>query len=863
MTSVRRIGLVAAAGLAVGVASVSSGQPAALTPPQAAQFEEYNGRMYLVEKARQGQSEIVRYFDGQRWMTPEQLRAHVAGQAPMVVSPELQGVVAASRPTDMIEVTIMLRSQPAGPVARQVRAERAAVVARIEELGAAMRASSAGALARPSLPTGAETLFVPPGMIDGGALAARRAAAEELDRLVRDLRVETHARIAAAVRPQQDALAATVALAGGQVTMRASAMSFVGARVPAGSVAALAASPLVATIDVNHAGTPELDNHKVSLGLTTGFWANNIDGGVFDVGVLDTGVRNTHPALAGHPFMSNFGGGDGNGHGTAMAGILASTDATFRGMAFGCDTIVAAIAGSIETSMPGMDYIASTGEPEVVNYSFGNGSASGTDYTTTDQFFDGVIDTFGFMVAKSTGNSGWSQTGVTITRPAPAYNLMASANMDDFNNINRAVHRITSSSSTGGTAAGRKKPDITAPGTNSMAPNLSNTFSNIGGTSSASPHTGGGIVLLYDMGVVNSMAGKAILINTAEAINENNTSSTADDVYVDGSFWSRRYGWGYLHLGQAYIHGLDYFTAAIPAAPENADYRLYVGQMFEHEKATLTWNRHVAYSGAAFPTQIEGLSDLDLTAWRESDNGVLGQSVSRIDNVEQIDVDEDAVVVLKVEAFGSFDPQVPTEDFALATQENFVAATGPAFGGTIIAPVVIQPGQQFTLDASVANTGDLAAHNVQATLSGVAIVNGTNPQGLGSIVDGGSAPASWLVTAPLVAGPFVVTIDLASDSYGESFTGQIVQTLMVGGTGCGGADLTFGAIPGQPGYGVPNGVVNNEDFFYYLAQFAAGNMAVADLTTGAVPGQPGYGVPNGVLNNEDFFYYLALFTAGC
>jgi hypothetical protein len=80
---------------------------------------------------------------------------------------------------------------------------------------------------------------------------------------------------------------------------------------------------------------------------------------------------------------------------------------------------------------------------------------------------------------------------------------------------------------------------------------------------------------------------------------------------------------------------------------------------------------------------------------------------------------------------------------------------------------------------------------------------------------------------------------------------------------CGEPDLTTGAVPGQPGYGVPNGILNNEDFFYYLAQFAAGNLAVADLTTGAVAGQPGYGVPNGVINNEDFFYYLWLFAQGC
>jgi hypothetical protein len=76
-------------------------------------------------------------------------------------------------------------------------------------------------------------------------------------------------------------------------------------------------------------------------------------------------------------------------------------------------------------------------------------------------------------------------------------------------------------------------------------------------------------------------------------------------------------------------------------------------------------------------------------------------------------------------------------------------------------------------------------------------------------------------------------------------------------------DLTTGAIAGQPGYGVPNGVLNNDDFFYYLAQFAGGNPAVADVTTGAIAGQPGYGIPNGIINNDDFFYYLAIFAAGC
>jgi hypothetical protein len=76
-------------------------------------------------------------------------------------------------------------------------------------------------------------------------------------------------------------------------------------------------------------------------------------------------------------------------------------------------------------------------------------------------------------------------------------------------------------------------------------------------------------------------------------------------------------------------------------------------------------------------------------------------------------------------------------------------------------------------------------------------------------------------------------------------------------------DLTGTAVPGPTAYGTPDGVLNNDDFFYYLAQFAAGNAGVADQTSTATPGTPGYGVPNGVINNDDFFYYLSLFAAGC
>ncbi|MBX3365161.1 MAG: hypothetical protein KF866_10375 [Phycisphaeraceae bacterium] len=85
---------------------------------------------------------------------------------------------------------------------------------------------------------------------------------------------------------------------------------------------------------------------------------------------------------------------------------------------------------------------------------------------------------------------------------------------------------------------------------------------------------------------------------------------------------------------------------------------------------------------------------------------------------------------------------------------------------------------------------------------------------------------------------------------------------VIGLAGCP-ADLSGAVDPNDPNYGVPDGVVDAADFFYYLDQFVAGNLAVADLTGSVDPNDPSYGVPDGMLDAADFFYYLDLFVAGC
>ena len=82
-------------------------------------------------------------------------------------------------------------------------------------------------------------------------------------------------------------------------------------------------------------------------------------------------------------------------------------------------------------------------------------------------------------------------------------------------------------------------------------------------------------------------------------------------------------------------------------------------------------------------------------------------------------------------------------------------------------------------------------------------------------------------------------------------------------------DMTTGAISGLPGFGVPNGVLDSEDFFFYVNEFALGNPR-CDLTCpGGCEGPPGGpppccpGQPGGGLTRDDFFYFLVLYSAGC
>lgn len=77
------------------------------------------------------------------------------------------------------------------------------------------------------------------------------------------------------------------------------------------------------------------------------------------------------------------------------------------------------------------------------------------------------------------------------------------------------------------------------------------------------------------------------------------------------------------------------------------------------------------------------------------------------------------------------------------------------------------------------------------------------------------------------------------------------------------ADLTGSSDANDPGFGVPDGVADGEDFFYYLDAFVAQQRGVCDLTGSSDPNAGDFDTPDGDCDADDFFRYLDLFTQGC
>jgi serine protease AprX len=623
----------------------------------------------------------------------------------------------------------------------------------------------------------------------------------ELDNKMDEKRKAVGTALNNATQPKLKALEAFITANGGEVTAQVSVVPALGAVIPATLLNTLANHPLVLSVMKNRATEYELNVSIPSVDYDT-WWTAGFDGGAYDVGIVDDGVQEDHPAFAGVTFYQKPGSSVMDDHGTHVTGIVASANGTYRGGAYGLDAVIWANAGSSfdplvaqATTMDNMEWLASGAvqSPEVVNHSLGYGTADVSDYSNNDSFYDAYVSYYDIMVTKSCGNGYWDDVDPTITHPAPSYNLMAVANMDDQDTVLRSDDVRRSSSSVGPTVNGRKKPDITAPGTHIWSTNANwfgptIDFIEKSGTSMSAPHVAAAIVLMEEGGNHTPMAQKAVLINTADAWTSNDTSTTVDDGSVSGSYWDKSYGWGYIDMWESHYNRADYFVSSVVPRNDNAtanDYKLYKGYMFLNEKATMVWEKRSNYVAGDPPTVKYNLSDLNIRLYNEANGTLIDDDMDSDDNVHQVATNVAGNMVIKTYAWSTSFSGASSETYALATEENFVSVTPPAFGISLAMPPAVASNAVFTVTANVQNTGGVASFNNTVTLSvpaGFTITAGTNPRNIGTIAAGAIGSASWTVQATSSSGNYTISVSNSSSSYAETYTGSGSSTIIVNPT---------------------------------------------------------------------------------
>ncbi|MGV9317179.1 S8 family peptidase [Streptomyces sp. NPDC003691] len=284
--------------------------------------------------------------------------------------------------------------------------------------------------------------------------------------------------------------------------------------------AAEAARVWEALTDSGRAGTartaaPGIDKvwldavHRASLERSAGqigapaAWRAGYDGTGVKIAVLDTGVDQSHPDLAGKEIAErNFswapGPEDRDGHGTHVASTAAGTGAKsggrFKGIAPGARILDGKVLndqgwGSTAQILAGIEWAVAQGA-DVVNLSLGMRDEPGQD--PLEEAIDRISATTGVLFAVAAGNSGTA--GVDSPGSAGAALTVGAVDHRDA---------LTGFSARGPAPGDRGlKPDVTAPGGDIAAavPGLDDPdlpgYRHLSGTSMATPHVAGAAALL-------------------------------------------------------------------------------------------------------------------------------------------------------------------------------------------------------------------------------------------------------------------------------------------------------------------------------------------------------------------------------
>jgi serine protease AprX len=681
------------------------------------------------------------------------------------IDAEIARLVEASQ--EEVPLLVVLRSQPQRQILRQHETQAAAEVRELESRHVELIRS-------------------------GGADQTKmKEARDRLEAALMALRKAAFDEIRAQIQPEQDSVAGLITQLGGRVVHRYTAVNMLAARVPAQAIQALREHADVARVALDEKSVVQLATSVPSLGVSS-FWSAGFRGNGESVAVMDSGLKADHPAFQGLPIVNRvFLNGasadpcfadnsnspvDLQGHGTHVAGIVASRGApgwsTFLGVAPALGTLYNLKVGYRDCSGRGGIFLSGVvaafdwaveNAPLLKVFNYSAGTPVNVDDHFTAQMFDFLADAYDLTLVVSAGNESrsgfaglWLEPG-PVSSPGIGYNVISVASMNTRGTVTRTDDEVSIFSSRGPTKGGRKKPDIAAAGgfdeewtlsgwksVNGIwsAAHDSNGFVPMNGTSMAAPHIAGAASLLRQAGVTDSLALKALLLNTTDTFG-----------------WDPDRGWGYANLTRAFAQRANVVKGAI----SRGRVRLLRGAANGQFYATLAWNRMVDER----LTQT-CLSNLDLSLYNAVTGSLVSLSNSSLDNVEQVAASITGDVVLNVAHFPEASCR-ESERFGLALSHgNFRDAAGVVFDLSCNVPSQVSPGSQFSVSCSVRNTGDLPglAVNGQLGLSGSA---NPSPQAFGTILPGSSTTRTWTITASSIPGSYSLNFTVDSTAFGARF----------------------------------------------------------------------------------------------
>lgn len=234
---------------------------------------------------------------------------------------------------------------------------------------------------------------------------------------------------------------------------------------------------------------------RVDADLSATANIDGVDDGVdVDIAILDTGIDLDHPDLNVVGGISCVGGSadDGNGHGTHVAGTAAAVDNDFGvvGVAPGARLWAVKVlgdngSGSLSSVLCGIDWVTQNADTvDVVNMSLGGFGSEpfGSGCTTGDSYHDSICNSVasGVTYVVAAGNSS---TDAASAVPAAYDEVITVSALNEPSNV------LASFSNYGADV------DIIAPGVSILSTVPGGGYSNLSGTSMASPHVAGAAAL--------------------------------------------------------------------------------------------------------------------------------------------------------------------------------------------------------------------------------------------------------------------------------------------------------------------------------------------------------------------------------